>query len=61
VGTRWVLAAGAVFMMALTFGVTSNQQWDVAGQQLLYSLVFFLLLFYREWDEFGVDGWRGKS
>ena len=56
--TRWVLAAGGVFMMALTFGVTSNQQWDVAGQQLLYSLVFFVLLFYVEWNEVSVDGWR---
>ena len=37
-------------MTALTVGVTSNQQWDVAGQQLLYSLVFFVLLFLLEWN-----------
>ena len=43
-GTRTSLVAGAVFMMALTVGVTSNQQWDVAGQQLVYSIVFLLLL-----------------
>ena len=54
-GTRVMLAGGAVFMMALTVGVTSNQQWDVAGQQLLYSLVFFVLLFLREWNGLSVD------
>ena len=55
-GTRAALVAGAVFMMALTVGVTSNQQWDVAGQQLLYSLVFFILLFYLEWNHLSIDG-----
>jgi thiosulfate dehydrogenase (quinone) large subunit len=56
VGTRVALAVGALFMMALTVGVASNQQWDVAGQQLLYSLVFFVLLFLVEWNEMSVDG-----
>ena len=54
-GTRLALASGAVFIMALTVGVTSNQQWDVAGQQLLYSLVFFVLLFLIEWDGLSAD------
>ena len=43
VGTRVALTAGALFMMALTVGVTSNQQWDIAGQQLLYSLVLNII------------------
>ena len=54
-GTRLALAAGAIFMMALTIGVTSNQQWDVAGQQLLYSLVFFALLFLAEYNTLSLD------
>lgn len=53
--TRVSLVCGALFMMALTIGVTSNQQWDVAGQQLLYSLVFFVLLFLNEFNEYSVD------
>jgi len=60
-GTRLALAAGAVFMMALTIGVTSNQQWDVAGQQLLYSLVFFVLLFLAEWNRWSVDEMLARS
>ena len=54
-GTRLALVAGAVFMMALTVGVTSNQQWDVAGQQLLYSLVFFVLLFHADHNSLSLD------
>ncbi len=53
--TRASLVAGAAFMMALTIGVTANQQWDVATQQLLYSLVFFLLLFLLEHNQFSLD------
>ena len=58
-GTRIALIAGATFMMALTAGVTSNQQWDVAGQQLLYSLVFFVLLFLRENNALSLDARLG--
>jgi thiosulfate dehydrogenase (quinone) large subunit len=42
-------------MMMLTAGVTSNQQWDVAAQQLLYSLIFFLLLYLREHNAIALD------
>lgn len=53
--TRAALIAGAAFMMALTVGVTSNQQWDIAGQQLVYSVVFFLLLYLVEYNELSLD------
>jgi len=56
--TRLALTLGAVFIMALTIGVTSNQQWDVAGQQLVYSIVFFLLLFFHEHNALALD--RGR-
>lgn len=53
--TRIALVIGAVFMMLLTIGVTANQQWDIASQQLLYSGVFFLLLFLLEHNQFSLD------
>ena len=53
--TRAALICGAVFMIALTVGVTSNQQWDIAGQQLLYSVVFFLLLFFLDENTLSLD------
>jgi thiosulfate dehydrogenase [quinone] large subunit len=42
-------------MMALTIGVTANQQWDIASQQLLYNVVFFLLLFFLDENTFSLD------
>jgi thiosulfate dehydrogenase (quinone) large subunit len=53
--TRIALVAGAMFMMALTIGVSANQQWDVASQQLLYSVVFFALLFLIDHNSLAVD------
>jgi thiosulfate dehydrogenase [quinone] large subunit len=53
--TRAALILGAIFMMALTLGVSANQQWDIAGQQLDYSVVFFLLLFFIEHNAVAVD------
>src|ERR1700744_2248027 len=46
--TRTALVCGAVFMMLLTIGIASNQQWDIASQQLIYSAIFFLLLYLIE-------------
>jgi thiosulfate dehydrogenase [quinone] large subunit len=59
--TRAALVAGALFMMALTVGVTANQQWDVAGQQLLYSLVFFMLLFLIDHNSLSIDALWGRG
>jgi thiosulfate dehydrogenase [quinone] large subunit len=53
--TRVALICGAFFMMLLTIGVTANQQWDIAAQQLLYSIIFFLLLFLIEHNAFALD------
>ena len=55
--TRISLVCGAVFMMLLTIGVTSIQQWDLASQQLLYSVVFFLLLYLIEHNALALDNY----
>jgi thiosulfate dehydrogenase [quinone] large subunit len=55
--TRISLIAGALFMMLLTIGVTANQQWDIASQQLLYSVVFFLLLYLIEHNTLALDNY----
>ncbi len=55
IGTRIALAFGAAFMISLTAGVTLNQQFDVAGLQLTYSLAFFALLFLCEHNALSLD------
>jgi thiosulfate dehydrogenase (quinone) large subunit len=59
--TRISLVCGAVFMMLLTIGVTSIQQWDLASQQLLYSVVFFLLLYLIEHNALALDNYLRHS
>ena|SRR5271170_3949720 len=59
--TRITLVCGAVFMTALTIGVTSIQQWDLASQQLTYSVVFFLLLYLIEHNAFALDNYLRRS
>jgi thiosulfate dehydrogenase [quinone] large subunit len=59
--TRVTLVCGAVFIMSLTIGVASNQQWDVASQQLIYSVVFFLLLYLIEYNDLALDNYLRRS
>jgi thiosulfate dehydrogenase [quinone] large subunit len=59
--TRIALVCGAVFMMGLTIGITANQQWDVASQQLIYSIVFFLLLYLIEHNTLSIDNYLRHS
>jgi thiosulfate dehydrogenase [quinone] large subunit len=59
--TRISLVCGALFMMALTIGVTANQQWNIASEQLIYSIVFFLLLYLIEHNTLSIDSYLGRS
>ena len=59
--TRISLVCGAIFMMFLTIGVTANQQWELASQQLLYGLIFFLLLYLIEHNTLAMDTLLGRS
>ena len=53
--TRIALVAGALLIVALTFGSTLHQDWDVAGLQLIYAAVYFALLALRQYNLFSVD------
>lgn len=49
--TRAALTAAFGLMFVLMFGVTMKQDWNAAGQQMLYGLVLFVLLFtYDRYD-----------
>lgn len=53
--TRMALVAGGLFIVVLTFGTTSIQNWQGAGGQLLYSLAFFVLLWCFDANSISVD------
>ncbi len=48
--------AGALLLAVLTFGTALRGDYNALGAQLLYALVFFVLLLFRaRHDRFGVD------
>jgi len=57
--TRWALVAGALLMAALVFGTSLRGDYTVLSEQMIYALIFFVLLLFRaRHDRFGLDGLR---
>lgn len=48
-------------IFVLTFGTTLRQDWEAAGLQLTYALIFSALLASREWNTLSVDSLFDKS
>lgn len=57
--TRIALAGAAVLMIALTFGVTSAQNWEAAGIQLNYAAVVFVLFWLSDANTLSADSFAG--
>ena len=55
---RWTLIAGALLMSALIFGSTLRSDFQTVGLQLIYALIYFLLLFTLEYDCYSLDRMR---
>jgi len=52
---RSALVAGALLIIVLTFGVGVRQNWEAAGLQLTYAVVFALLLASASADRYSLD------
>jgi thiosulfate dehydrogenase [quinone] large subunit len=59
--TRTALALGALEILVLTFGISLTQNWAVAGLQLIYAIVYAILLAFGEYNRWSVDEWRDRS
>jgi thiosulfate dehydrogenase [quinone] large subunit len=55
--TRAALTAGGALIIVLTFGVTVRQNFEAAGIQLSYALVFALLLACAAANRYSLDSW----
>jgi thiosulfate dehydrogenase (quinone) large subunit len=53
--TRLSAFAAGVLMIALTVGTSFQQKWDVVAQQLIYSLIFFILIWTHQSNYYSVD------
>jgi thiosulfate dehydrogenase [quinone] large subunit len=57
--TRFSLIAGGLVMAALVVGTNLAQDWNVAGLQLIYCFLYYILLVHRrELNRLSIDGWR---
>ena len=56
-GSRYAYVFGLLLIASLTFGAALRQDWDSAGLQLIYALVYSILLASREYNLLSVDGW----
>jgi len=54
--TRLGLTLGGLWMVALIFGSTLIAKYDAVGIQLIYSLIFFVLLQHLEQNALSMDG-----
>jgi thiosulfate dehydrogenase [quinone] large subunit len=55
VATRVALVLGALLILVLTFGTNLHQDWNVAGLQLIYAVVYALLIAFRSYNAFSLD------
>ncbi len=55
--TRNAIIAGFTLMLPLMFGVCLLQRWDTASSQLIYCIVFFILLSGYSFNSLSVDSW----
>jgi thiosulfate dehydrogenase [quinone] large subunit len=56
--SRYTYIAGALMIAALTFGSALRQDWQAVGLQLIYSVVYSILLAFREYNRFSIDEYR---
>ncbi|MEZ0487815.1 DoxX family protein [Fibrella aquatica] len=53
--TRYALVAASLLMMALMVGTSFQQKWDVVASQLIYSVIFFILVWTQQSNFYSVD------
>jgi thiosulfate dehydrogenase (quinone) large subunit len=53
--SRWALLLGAATMASLVFGTALRSDWDTLAIQLLYALVYAVLIATREYNAYSLD------
>jgi thiosulfate dehydrogenase (quinone) large subunit len=52
---RWALVAGALLIVALVFGTALRSDWETLSVQMIYGIIYYLLLTGRTYDYFALD------
>lgn len=53
--TRTALIAGSLVMILLMAGISLAQDWNAAGLQLIYCIIYFVLLARLDWNHYSLD------
>ena len=57
--THWAVIGGLLMMLTLIFGNTTRQAWATAGNNMHYTLYYYILM-ARQCDNWlALDNWRG--
>jgi thiosulfate dehydrogenase [quinone] large subunit len=59
--TRWGLALGGLLMTALVFGTSLRSDWATVGLQMVYVLLYYLLLVNIGDNYFSLDRLFGNK
>jgi thiosulfate dehydrogenase (quinone) large subunit len=53
--TRWALLLGTLSMASLIFGTALRSDWNTLAIQMLYALIYVVLIAAREYNSYSVD------
>jgi thiosulfate dehydrogenase (quinone) large subunit len=53
--TRWALVTGGLLIAALVFGTALRSDWETLSIQMIYAIIYYLLLTGRTYDYFALD------
>jgi thiosulfate dehydrogenase (quinone) large subunit len=53
--TRWALVAGGLLIAALVLGTALRSDWETLSIQMIYAIIYYLLLTGRTYDYFALD------
>jgi len=59
--TRWAMIGGMLMMLSLIYGNVTRQEWGTAGNNMHYSLYFWIMLALSRYDCYALDGRRNAG
>lgn len=57
--TRWALTLAALLMAGIIFGTAMRSDWQLVFLQMFYSLLYALMLMWRQHDAWSLDAKMG--
>jgi thiosulfate dehydrogenase [quinone] large subunit len=58
--TRFATILGVAIMLALIFGSSIIEKWDLVFTQIIYGAYFAGLYYFADYDSISIDRWRQK-